>query len=343
IQIREREGNFKDYTDFCRRLDTKAINKRVLESLIKCGAFDSLGHRRAQLMAAVDTGLGLAQQCQRDRENGQLSLLDLFGDSATFAAGIDLPQVAEFAPDQLLMLEKEALGLYISGHPLSQYRADLGRLATVSVAELADLPDDSNVVLGGLITGVKQINTRKGDLMAFLTLEDLTGTVEVVVFPRTYQSYRSAIVVDGVVLLKGRISGNDEAVKVIGEEISFLERHLGGEVHIKIDSASSPLLDQVQIILSSFKGEAPVFFHFEREGIVYKTGSEFWVELAGPVIKRLTDLLGQSKIEIKRLPAASRAQGDKTYRQKVPNAGAALSVNEEFIQKKNRFFSILEL
>lgn len=351
IRLREREGKFRDYIDFCRRLDTKVVNKRVLESLIKCGAFDSLGHRRAQLMAAVDTGLGLAQQSQRDRENGQLSLLDLFGDSVA-AAVIELPQVAEFAPDRLLMLEKETLGLYISGHPLSQFRADLDRLATGRVADLADLPDDSNVILGGLITGVKQINTRKGDLMAFLTLEDLTGTVEVVVFPRTYQSHRSAIFIDGVVLLKGRVSGNDEAVKVICEEISLLERHLDGEVHIKIDSASSPLLDQVQIILSSFHGKTPVFFHFERENIVYKTGSEFWVDLAGPVVKRLTDLLGQSKIEIKRLPAASLTEGNKTYDQKVSNAGVVPSVHEEFVyqvdhhqshQKKNKFFSILEL
>jgi DNA polymerase-3 subunit alpha len=352
IQIREREGNFKDYTDFCRRLDPKVINKRVLESLIKCGAFDSLGHRRAQLMATVDMGLGLAQQSQRERENGQLSLLDLFGDSTSAAVGINLPDVAEFAQNQLLMMEKEALGLYITGNPLSQYSADLSRLATARVADLADLPDDSNVILGGLITGVKQINTRKGDLMAFLTMEDLTGTVEVVVFPRTFLSYRSAIVMDGVVLLKGRTSGNDDAVKVICEELSFLESHLDGEVHLKIDNASSPLLDQVQIILSSFKGKAPVFFHFEKENIVYKTGSEFWVDLTGPVIKRLTDLLGQPQVEIKRVPAASKAESNKNYDQEVSNTVMTPSVNEEFIyrvdnrllnQKKNKFFSILEL
>ncbi|MDD3653858.1 MAG: DNA polymerase III subunit alpha [Desulfotomaculaceae bacterium] len=350
IQIREREGNFKDYTDFCRRLDPKVINKRVLESLIKCGAFDSLGHRRAQLMAAVDTGLSLAQQSQRERENGQLSLLDLFGGST--AVGINLPDVAEFAQDQLLMLEKEALGLYITGHPLSQYRAELSRLATARVADLADLPDDSNVILGGLITGVKHINTRKGDMMAFLTLEDLTGTVEVVVFPRTFLSHRSAIVMDGVVLLKGRTSGNDDAVKIICEELSFLESHLDGEVHLKIDSAASPLLDQVQLILSSFKGEAPVFFHFAKENIVYKTGREFWVDLAGPAVKRLTDLVGESRLEIKRIPAASVPEGSKTYSDAVPVGGVTTGVNEESIYKvdnnqfnrgKNKFFSILEL
>ncbi|OPX86603.1 MAG: DNA polymerase III subunit alpha [Pelotomaculum sp. PtaB.Bin104] len=352
IQFREREGNLKDYTDFCRRLDTKVVNKRVLESLIKCGAFDSLGHRRAQLMAAVDMGLGLAQQSQRDRENGQLSLLDLLGGSANAAVGIELPDIAEFAPDQLLLMEKETLGLYISGHPLSQYRAELDRLATARIADLADLPDDSDVILGGLITGVKQINTRKGDLMAFLTVEDLTGTVEVVVFPRTFISNRQSIVVDGVVLLKGRISGSDEVVKVICEELSFLESHLDGEVHLKLDSASSPLLDQVQIILSNFKGKAPVFFHFERENIVYKTGSEYWVDLAGPVVKRLTDLLGQSKVEIKRVPITAVSEDNKNFDESVHAAGLAPKVQEQTSYqvdkhcsnpKKNKFFSILEL
>ncbi|MCG9968864.1 DNA polymerase III subunit alpha [Pelotomaculum terephthalicicum JT] len=327
IRDREQEGPFSGYANFCQRLDTKVINKRVLESLIKCGAFDSLGHRRAQLMAAVDAGLGLAQQSQRDRENGQLSLLDLFGDGTKDSVSIDLPAIPEFPKGQLLMLEKETLGLYISGHPLSQYREVLNRLTTSTAAEINDLPDDCQVVLGGIIAGLKKINTRKGDTMAFLTLEDLTGTVEVLVFPRPYNSNKLIIKVDEAVLVKGKVSGNGEEVKVICEEISTVDSHLAGEVHIIIDGASSSLLDQVQMILSNYQGKSPVFFHLEREKKVYKAGEEYWVDLSKPVVNKLVDLLGQSGVEVRRIID-----------------GLELTDNEQATaRKKGKFPSLLEL
>jgi len=332
IRERERDGHFSGYADFCRRLDTKVINKRVLESLIKCGAFDSLNHRRAQLMAAVDSGLGLAQQSQRDRENGQISLLDFFGDGTKESVSINLPAVPEFPKGQLLMLEKETLGLYISGHPLSQYREILNRLTTTTAVEINDLPDESQVTLGGVIAGIKKINTRKGDTMAFLTLEDLTGTVEVLVFPKPYNFNKLIIKEDEAVLIKGKVSGNGEEVKVICEEISTIDSHLGGEVHIKIDSASSSLLDQVQMILSSFTGKSPVYFHLEKERKVYKTGDEYWVDLSKPVVRRLTDLLGQSRVEVKRvIDDPELKDNDQAVDERAP------------ARKKRKFFSILEL
>ncbi len=335
IQAREKDGPYSGYADFCRRLDTRVINKRVLESLIKCGAFDSMGHHRAQLMATVDTSLGLAQQSQRERENGQLSLLDFFGDGARESASINLPEVGEYPEEQLLALEKETLGLYISGHPLSRYRDELNHLTTVNAAEIPEMSEDSEVVLGGLITGVKKINTRKGDTMAFLTLEDLTGTVEIVVFPRCYLQYRPDIRVDEAVLVRGRTSKNDdEAKKIIAEEISSLENHLRGELHLKIDSVNSPLLDQVQIILGSFKGESPVFLHFEKEKRVIKAGQRFRVDLSGQVVVRLQDLLGHAGVKIKR----SDFSEEKSSSRKKP-------LGEEKIPVKGtgKFFSILEL
>lgn len=348
IRVREKEGPFSGYADFCRRLDTKVVNKRVLESLIKCGAFDSLGHRRAQLMAAVDSGLGLAQQSQRERENGQLSLLDFFGGGAREAVSLNLPEVGEYPEEEMLAMEKETLGLYISGHPLSQYREALNGLATVKVAEIAELPDDSEVLLGGLIAGIKKVNTRKGDAMAILTVEDLTGTIEVVVYPRPYLQYRPAIQVDEVVLVKGKSRENSEEVKIIAQEISFLDSHLGGELHLKIESINSPLLDQVQLILSSFKGESPVFLHLGKEKKVIKTGEEFWVDLAGPVVRRLEDLLGPARVKIKRDMGNSGTDADK----KVSNEAGGEQVSEmpSAVQKENKaasktraFFSILEL
>lgn len=335
IQVREKDGPYSGYADFCRRLDTRVINKRVLESLIKCGAFDSMGHYRAQLMATVDTSLGLAQQSQRERENGQLSLLDFFGEGARESASINLPEVGEYPEEQLLALEKETLGLYISGHPLSRYRNELNHLTTVNVVEIPELAEDVEVVLGGLLTGAKKINTRKGDIMAFLTLEDLTGTVEIVVFPRCYHHYRPLIRVDEVVLVRGRTSKNDdEEKKVIAEEISGFENHLRGDLHLKVDSVNSPLLDQVQLMLGGFKGDSHVFLHFEKEKKVIKAGERFQVDLSGPVVARLRDLLGHANVKVKK----KIFNGEKTLTPKM-----SVEENIPVKERTKKFFSLLEL
>lgn len=354
IAAREKDGPYGSFADFCRRLDTKVVNKRVIESLIKCGAFDSLGHRRAQLMASVDTGLGLAQQSQRDRENGQLSLLDLFGGGSSEPAGINLPDLAEYPEGELLALEKETLGLYISGHPLAQYRNVLNNLTTVTASDLSEAPEGSEAVLGGLITSIKKINTRKGDTMAFLTVEDLTGVVEVVVFPRIYQQNRLNLRVDEAVMIKGKISENSEEVKIICDEISAIENLLGGELHLKLDSLDSPMLDQVQLILSSFQGDAPVFLHFDKEKKVIKAGREYWVDLSGAVAGRLIELLGQARVKIKRdsnILASGNghnaAVNSKPAANKEPDKAEAAIVDEinsaRSGRKYGKFFSILEL
>ncbi|MFX4262013.1 OB-fold nucleic acid binding domain-containing protein [Pelotomaculum propionicicum] len=347
IRSREQDGPFSDYSDFCRRLDTKVVNRRVLESLIKCGAFDSLGYRRAQLMAAVDSGLGLAQQSQRERENGQLSLLD-FMDGSRDSVSISLPEVGEYPVDEMLALEKETLGLYISGHPLSQYRAVLNMLSTVTAVEVPELPDNSEVVLGGLITGLKKTSTRRGETMAILTVEDLTGSIEVVVYPRPYAQSRLALRIDEVVVVKGKSRENGEETKIIGDAISTLESQLEGELHLKIKNAGSPLLDQVQIIMSSFKGNSPVFLHFEEEKKVIKAGEEFYVDLSGVLIGRLEELLGKARVKVKR--NNNMLQLDPGRGKTVEAAGQETMVISSEAKnpgnkkvKKNDFFSILEL
>ncbi|OPX90884.1 MAG: DNA polymerase III subunit alpha [Pelotomaculum sp. PtaB.Bin013] len=183
-----------------------------------------------------------------------------------------------------------------------------------------------------MIASIKKINTRKGDMMAFLTLEDLTGTVEVLVFPRPYESNKLIIKVDEAVLIKGKVSGNGEEVKVICEDISTIESHLGGEVHIKLESASSSLLDQVQMILSSFKGKSPVFFHLEKEKKVYQSGEEYWVDLSKPVVKKLVDLLGKTGVEVRRIiDDPDLMDNQQTVDERSP------------LRKKRKFRSLLEL
>jgi DNA polymerase-3 subunit alpha len=346
IRVREQEGHFSDYADFCRRLDTKVVNRRVLESLIKCGAFDSLGYRRAQLMAAVDSGLGLAQQSQRERENGQLSLLDLLEGSRE-SVSINLPEVGEYPMDEMLVLEKETLGLYISGHPLSQYRGVLNMLSTITTVEVPELPDNSEIVLGGLITGIKKTSTRRGDTMAILTVEDLTGSIEVVVYPRPYIQSRLALRIDEVVVVRGKTRENGEETKIIGDDISTLESHLEGELHLKIKNADSPLLDQVQIIVSSFSGNSPVFLHFVNEKKVIKAGEEYHVDLSGQVVGRLEDLLGKPMVKVKRKDIEMKPGLGKENSEKEEEKTAGLATDNKrkvaTQTKKDVGFSILEM
>ena len=337
INERESKGRYIDYTDFCQRLDPRTVNRRVVESLIKCGAFDSLGHKRSQLMAAVDEGIGLAQQAERDRANGQLSLLDFLDEEDKDEVAIKLPEIPEYPKSLLLTLEKETLGLYISGHPLSQYRALLRRMNAVSAVEITELPEETPIQIAGLVSAVKRITTRKGDAMAFLTLEDLTGTAEALIFPRVFQKVRPLLNADEAVLIKGRVSGEGEDVKVICEELTPLEDHLNGELHLNLDGTPGQL-DQIQLLLQNYHGKTPVFFHSKKDRRVFKTGQEYWVDLAKPVLPGLKDLLGAGNVRVRRLPEDAGPQ--TVARVSDPETRAKRSGS---VENPRMFPSLLEL
>jgi DNA polymerase-3 subunit alpha len=279
-----------------------------------------------------------------------MSLLDLMDESESVT--LTLPEVEEFPKEEMLAMEKETLGLYISGHPLAAYRGVLNRLSTVTTADITELPDDSEVVLGGLISAVKKVSTRKGDAMAILTVEDLTGTIEVVVYPRPYQKNLLAIRADEVVLIKGRAKENSEEKKIIADEISSLDAHLEGELHLKIDSLQSEILDHVKMVLTSFRGDSPVYLHFGQEKKVIKAGEDFQVDLSGPVIARLEELLGRARVKVKRIidedgPSTEKIKvgpvettpTDKVLRE----PGVPFEKPPASRKKSGKFFSILEL
>jgi DNA polymerase-3 subunit alpha len=278
IRERQQKGVFRSYADFCRRLDTKVINRRVLESLIKSGAFDSLEHRRAQLMVVVESALSLAGQAAKERANGQLSLLDLWVDYPGDAFSLELPDLDEYPPGQLLAMEKEVLGMYISGHPLSEYRLALSQQVTANVVEIKEMEPNSPVVLGGMIATVKKINTRKGETMARCQFEDLTGSCEVIFFSRSYQEYKSLLKPDKVVVIRGRINVNEEEVKIIAEEISPVIKKSSGNVYLQFKRASLDLITRVQLILRSYPGSSPVYLYFSRDKKLALAPKEFWVD-----------------------------------------------------------------
>jgi DNA polymerase-3 subunit alpha len=216
VGARASGGRFQSLADFCARVDTRQVNQRVIASLIKAGALDSLGESRAQMLQTLDETLDKAQRAQRIRSQGQTGLFDLGGEEAEpQAEGLS----QEFSREELLTMEREMLGLYISDHPLSRWQPVLTRRVTATLAQLPDLADRQEVVIGGLVSSVKRSITRSGSAMAFLTLEDLTGSVEVLIFPRAYEQQGFGLKRDAVVLLRGKVDIQEQGVKVLCDEI----------------------------------------------------------------------------------------------------------------------------
>jgi DNA polymerase-3 subunit alpha len=218
LQARKDDGPFSSLLDLLQRVDPRTVNKRVLESLIKAGALDSLG-RRAQMLALLDASMDAAQRVQRERASGQTGLFD----AGTAPPPPPSLEVEEFSKDELLQMEKDMLGLYISDHPLRQVHASLTARVHLPLQHLIELPDKSSVAIGGIITGVKRTVTKGGSAMAFLTIEDLTGSVEVIVFPRTYEQVHFLLKRDSVVVVRGKVDIAEQQAKILAERIMPLE------------------------------------------------------------------------------------------------------------------------
>ena len=216
IGARSTGGPFTGLADFCTRVDTRQVNQRVVASLVKAGALDSLGGSRAKMLQTLDETMDHAQRAQRVRAQGQTGLFDLGGEAPPA-----LPETSgdEFSPEELLTMEKEMLGLFISDHPLHRWQPFLAQRVTTQLAHLPDLPDRREVVVGGLVSSVKRTITRSGSAMAFLTLEDLTGSVEVIVFPRVYEQQGLALKRDAVLLLRGKVDIQEQTAKLLCEEV----------------------------------------------------------------------------------------------------------------------------
>ena len=228
IAARE-EKPFLALVDFSSRVDLRTCNKKVIESLIKAGAFDGIVKNRAALLAILDDAVAEGQTIQRDRLNGQISMMSLFNDGGGDHQITDvLPDIPEFTVKERLFYEKEVLGLYISGHPLDQYRPILESLPNLTrCAELTEIDREKKVSVGGILSAVRVIYTVKDRPMAFATLEDLTGSVEVIVFSNLYEKNRELIIEDQPIIIRGRTDIKDEydqkkEVKIIAEEVAPL-------------------------------------------------------------------------------------------------------------------------
>jgi DNA polymerase III subunit alpha len=270
IEARRRLGRFDNLFQFCENVDLRLMNKRVIESLIKAGAMDSLGVQRARMIAGLDRAMELGQAGQRASAAGQGGLFG--GSQPEPVRAVELPDVPAWSESERLAGEKEVLGFFVTGHPLEKYRDQMTALARHDSAALEDMANDAPVSLAGILTDLRVKPSKKGDLWAAAVLEDLRGTSELLVFPQTLQQVQPLLKKEAVLLIKGRIR-RDEATakpKVIVSEVHPLEQAANGKrsvrVRIQVDGAPEALLDQIQALLGAHPGNDALVFQLVRDG-----------------------------------------------------------------------------
>ncbi len=223
LQYRKNFGRFRSLFNFCEEIDSRSLNKRVLESLVKSGALDSLGWSRSQCMAMIDTAIEYGQKARRDRESGQKGLFADLTAGETGIAEPDPPDIPEWPLEQRLAFEKETLGFYVSGHPLDHFVNEVVHFSKKSIAELVSEGKNVECTIAGIVTDARTRRTKKGDLMALFNLEDLTGSVEAVVFPGSFSKFEPYMTADFPLLVSGRFEAEDERIcKIIVSDLQPL-------------------------------------------------------------------------------------------------------------------------
>ncbi|MCS6897555.1 MAG: DNA polymerase III subunit alpha, partial [Nitrospira sp.] len=273
VAVRNATGPFTSLFDFCRRVDLRKVNKRMVEGLIKTGAFDSTGAKRAQLMAVIDQAIEHGTAAQRERDLGQISIFGEGMPGRVASEGADmprLPSVPEWDHAQRLKYERELTGFYISAHPLSRYETMLTTLATATTGNLADIVDGKDVKLCGIIVMVKPMVTKKGDRMAYLTLEDLHGTIEVIVFPDVYRTAQDWIVPEGLIRVSGVVDRGDKGIKLRASKIEPLaevQKQAVKRVRIRLSNRpdASDQLFRLREVLQRHPGETAVSLSLQMD------------------------------------------------------------------------------
>jgi DNA polymerase-3 subunit alpha len=298
VSAREEGGAFTSIWDFTERVDPAVVNKRALESLIKAGALP--GSRKAML-EVLDQALGSGNAAHDARRFGQGSIFDL-GDEPQ-QAQYPVLSTGEFEKAELLRMEKESLGLYVSEHPLSAIRDQLRRKTDCALSELERRRDGETVVVGGIVSSLKQMTTKKGDPMAFVGLEDVTGAVEVVAFNSTYAAARDLLVADAVLVVKGRVDHKQQGeTKLVAIEISEFEATPERrEVRLRVDARSAPagLIGELAHLVRDFPGEAPVYVDLVTSlgPKLLELGPEYRVKPDPDFFAEVRHLLGEAAVQ----------------------------------------------
>ena len=296
-RVRAEGGKFRSLVDFCARVDMRAVNKRALESLIKCGAFDSIGTERNQLLASLDAAMQDAARRQRDVLSGQGGLFgeETMEEVQQIAVSADVPPSTA---GERLTWEKEATGFYITGHPLDDYSDTLSALLSIGEIPNTVRKDRQLVRIGGILTSTKRFTTKKGDTMLFAELEDFSGKIEVTVFPRVFYAHVSALEPDAIIVVEGRVDTTGEEPKLLAEEIWRMNEYRSSFYLIPQTTVDRRTLwTAMQEIFAAHPGDHPVYV--QSEGRWRRLGETYWIDGSEEAQSALTRLMGESAVKMR--------------------------------------------
>lgn len=303
LEARNREGRFLSLYDLCERVELRVVNKQVIESLIKSGCFDSLPGHRAQLLTALDSALKIGGMMRRNRDTGQMSF---FGGPSTRGGsqsiiGEVLPQIEPWSEKEALKIEKETLGFYVSSHPLLKLKEIVKRYSSTSSANLHELSDGEEVLLGGVIASVRNSITKSGDPIAYITVEDLEGVVECVVFKRLLSELNGLLNQDEIVFVRGQLNIQNETPSIrVSEIIPVKEIHnkivWKATIRLNCNEHEDATLDRLRETLLANKGSCPVFIDImtrDKSHVIIKLPMIFSISPTERIQKEINDLLGE--------------------------------------------------
>jgi len=310
--VRQERGIVDSLYGLCEHADLRLVNKRVLESLIKAGALDSIAAsagpprtRRARLFAAVDKAIENGGRHQRDRDKGQNQLFGGGADDEPTMV-VPLPDAPAWTEAQQLAFEKEALGLYMSGHPLERFAPDLTLFGARRVGELTS--SEADVWVGGIVSGLRPLKTKKGDRMAVFMLDDIAGNIEVVVFPEAFAKHECLIETDAMLLVRGKLEKDEESARIVATEllpIAALRERTTREVaiHLAVPPHGRPTFEALAALLSRHRGDRRVFLELDVRGgerlLRVKADVAQRVKPSEKLVAEVEELCGSGSVELR--------------------------------------------
>ena len=305
LKARQKLRVFTSFVRLCEEVDLRLVNKRVIESLIKSGSFDFIGFRRSQLFAAVDRAIEHAQRRQKEREKGQISMFASFQpQEGTLLDSQLIPAMEEWSERKLLAYEKEAVGFYITGHPLTRFESELKEFSRSTTADINQNMDSQTTSIGGVISRIRRLKTKSGQLMAVIRLEDLVGSIEVTVFPATYQASQVSLKADEPVLVKGKVEADEDKAKLLASEIIPLKeiRHRTAKrmvIIIPLPMLEEEAIQELHSLLQANRGECSVKFELvqpQRFQLSIKPNAYIKVNPTRELIDRLEEMFGKGAV-----------------------------------------------
>lgn len=323
VRSREAKGDYTSLMDFVNKVDLSGINKRAVESLIKAGAMDEFNVYRSKMLGVFEKLMDGVSNEKKRNIDGQINLFGGLEESESIPE-VSYPNINEFNKRNLLSMEKEMTGLYLSGHPLDEYEKSIKLQTSIDIQSIYDshkilqeevekgisddellnsikVKDNQTVILGGILTEVNQKVTRNNTLMAFLKLEDLTGEIEIIVFPKTLDRIRDNIHLDGLVLIRGRLSiKEDEMPKLICEKIDPLEKVDSNKVYIKAENIAEVKKINLELknLSEEFRGETPVYIFDAKDRKSYRANRSLWINLESDILNILKNKYSEENIKI---------------------------------------------